>query len=93
MSYFLETAVAAQIVDLCRWISEGSKAEINMSMSLTRDLSFDSMKLMQFFAGIEDLYPGVALEDWFIENSSGGRDTIESVVQHLTRIVTPIAAE
>jgi acyl carrier protein len=68
-------------------------AHIDIKMSLTQDLGFDSMKLMEFFAGIEDLYPGIALEEWFIEHSSGGRDTIGSVVYYLARVLTPVAAE
>ncbi len=93
MANFLEADVTAQVAALCRWISEGSVTYIEMDMSLTRDLSFDSMKLMQFFAGIEDAYPGIALEDWFIENSSSGRDTIGSVVQYVAHMLIPMAAE
>lgn len=93
MSYFLEATIADHIVGLCRWISDGSLSRIDTSMSLTADLGFDSMKLMQFFAGIEDLYPGVTLEDWFIGNSSGGRDTVESVVRYIAKIAIPLAAE
>jgi hypothetical protein len=51
------------------------------------------MKLMQFFAGVEALYPGVALEDWFIEHSTDGRDTLRSAVSHLMRFLGPQAAK
>jgi acyl carrier protein len=93
MTNFIEAEITAQVAALCKWISEGSVTQVEMEMSLTRDLAFDSMKIMQFFAGIEDFYPGIALEDWFIENSSGGRDTIGSVVGYVARVLTPMAAE
>jgi acyl carrier protein len=93
MTIFLDTNVTQQVTDLCRWIGDGGMAHIDIKMSLTQDLGFDSMKLMEFFAGIEDLYPGIALEEWFIEHSSGGRDTIGSVVYYLARVLTPVAAE
>jgi hypothetical protein len=48
---------------------------------------------MQFFAGVEELYPGVALEDWFIEHSTDGQDTIRSAVSHLTRFLAPPATK
>jgi acyl carrier protein len=93
MTYSSEANIARQIADLCVWISEGHSAPIDMDMSLTRDLGFDSMKLMQFFAGIEELYAGIALEDWFIAHSSNGRDTIGSVVRHVAGAVHLAAAE
>jgi acyl carrier protein len=93
MANFLGADITAQVAALCKWISEGSITHVEMDMSLTRDLGFDSMKLMQFFAGIEDSYPGIALEDWFIENSSSGRDTIGSVVHYVARVLIPMAAE
>ncbi|WP_243368731.1 hypothetical protein [Microvirga solisilvae] len=93
MTFISEANIARQIGDLCMWISEGSINHIEMGMSLTRDLGFDSMKLMQFFAGIEELYNGIGLEDWFIEHSSGGRDTIGSVVRYLTQARILVAAE
>jgi acyl carrier protein len=93
MSMFLQTDITSQIMELCQWICEGGVGKIEAGMSLTRDLGFDSMKLMQFFAGIEDFYPGIALEEWFIQHSSGGRDTIDSVIFHLARALTPMAAE
>lgn len=93
MTFHSEANVARQIADLCKWISDGSITHIEMSMSLTRDLAFDSMKLMQFFAGTEELYSGIALEDWFIEQSAGGRDTIGSVVQYIADALTLIAAK
>lgn len=93
MTFISEANIARQIADLCRWISEGRVTHVEMDLSLTRDLAFDSMKLMQFFAGIEELYDGIALEDWFIEHSSGGRDTIGSVVRYLSQATTLVAAE
>lgn len=93
MTFISEANIARQIADLCRWISEGRIAPIEMRMSLTRDLGFDSLKLMQFFAGIEELHGGISLEDWFIEHSSGGHDTIGSVVRHLAQATFPVAAE
>ena len=92
MTSILEANIARQIAHLCTWISEGSITHIGMDMSLTRDLGFDSMKLMQFFAGIEELYNGIALEDWFIEHSSSGRDTIGSAVRYLTQTNALMAA-
>ncbi len=83
MTYQLEAEISRQVVDLCKWISEGSVPRIELSMSLTRDLRFDSIQLMQFFSGIEELYGSLALEDWFIEYSSGARDTIGSVVSYI----------
>jgi len=82
-----EANIARQVADLCTWITEGSVPRIELSMSLTRDLRFDSMKIMQFFAGMEELYGGIALEDWFIEHSEGGRDTIGSVVGYIAGVI------
>jgi hypothetical protein len=93
MTFFLEEAISSQVIALCKSLMENSATPIGMGMSLTQDLGFDSIKLMQFFAGIEDTHPGVALEDWFLEHSYGGRDTIGSVVLHLARILAPVAAE
>lgn len=93
MTFYPEANVARQITDLCQWIIEGSMPHIEMGMSLTRDLAFDSMKLMQFFAGVEELYSEIALEDWFIEHSTDGRDTIGSVVQYIANSATLAAAE
>lgn len=90
MTHLSDAKIACQIVDLCRWISEGSIPRIEMGMSLTHDLHFDSLKLMQFFSGIEDLYAGLALEDWFIEHASGGRDTIGNVVRYIAHAL-PLA--
>ncbi|WP_154661040.1 hypothetical protein [Microvirga lotononidis] len=64
-----------------------------MDMSLTHTLGFDSLKLMQFFAGVEELYPAAALEDWFIENSADGRDTLRSAVSYLVRFLPSHAAK
>lgn len=93
MTNFIEAEITAQVAALCKWITEGSVTQVDAQMSLTQDLGFDSMKIMQFFAGIEDFYPGIALEDWFIENSSRGRDTVGSVVHYVGRVLTPMAAE
>ncbi|HZH09690.1 MAG TPA: hypothetical protein VEZ24_04920 [Microvirga sp.] len=93
MTPISEANIARQVADLCTWISEGSITRVEMRMSLTRDLRFDSMKLMQFFAGIEELYMGIALEDWFIEHSSGGCDTIGSAVRYLTKATALVAAQ
>jgi len=93
MTSILEANVARQVADLCKWIGGGNISHIEMNMSLTRDLGFDSMKLMQFFSGIEDLYSGIALEHWFIEHSSGGRDTIGSVVRYVADALPRAAAE
>lgn len=78
-----EANIARQIVDLCRWINEGCPSRVDLTMSLTRDLRFDSMKIMQFFAGTEELYGGIALEDWFIEHSESGRDTLDNAVRYI----------
>jgi hypothetical protein len=87
--FLSETDVAEPIVALCRSLSENSKTSITMDMSLTRSLGFDSMKLMQFFAGVEALHPGIALEEWFIEHSTDGRDTLRSAVSYLMRFLAP----
>ncbi|SCY80545.1 acyl carrier protein [Microvirga guangxiensis] len=93
MKSIFEANIARQVADLCKWISEDSITQIDANMSLTRDLGFDSMKLMQFFAGIEELYAGIALEEWFIAHSSGGRDTIGSVVRFVAGALPRAAAE
>ncbi|HEU6441666.1 MAG TPA: acyl carrier protein [Microvirga sp.] len=93
MTYQLEAEISRQIVDLCKWIGDGSVPRIEMSMSLTRDLRFDSLQLMQFFSGIEELYGSLALEDWFIEYSSGARDTIGSVVSYIAHALPLARAE
>ena len=93
MCLLSETEVAEPIVALCRSLGENGKTSITLDMSLTRSLDFDSMKLMQFFAGIEDLYAGIALEDWFIAHSSGGRDTVGSVVRFVADALPRAAAE
>jgi len=53
--------------------------------SLTADLGFDSMQLMQFFAGIENYYPKVRLEEWFLEQSQEGQDTIASLHDFISK--------
>ncbi|MGO4570895.1 acyl carrier protein [Microvirga sp. 2TAF3] len=82
-----------QITDLCRTILEKDSLKIDPGMSLTRDLGFDSMQLMEFFAGIETYYPEVALEEWFLDHSTGGRDTVGSVADYLSQTPMQIAAE
>ncbi len=80
---------AEYVIALCQSINGNNPTDIAMEVSLTRTLAFDSLKLMQFFAGIEQLYPGIALEDWFIENSADGRDTLGSAVAYLSRFLAP----
>jgi hypothetical protein len=93
LSLLLEADVTEHIISLCRSLSDDSRRAIMLDMSLTHSLAFDSMKLMQFFAGVEALYPGVALEDWFIEHSTDGRDTLRSAVSHLMRFLGPQAVK
>ena len=88
-----EGDVAERIVALCQSLDNNGKTPIGLDTSLTYALGFDSLKLMQFFAGVENLYPGVALEDWFIEHSTDGRDTIRSAVSHLVRFISPPATK
>ena len=88
-----EGDVAKRIVALCQSLNNNSKTPIGLDTSLTYALGFDSLRLMQFFAGVEELYPGVALEDWFIEHSTDGQDTIRSAVFHLTRFLAPPATK
>jgi hypothetical protein len=71
VSFLSEANVAENVLALCRSLNENSETAIALDTSLTHSLIFDSMKLVQFFAGVEALYPGVALEDWFIEHSPG----------------------
>jgi len=91
--FLSETDVAEPIVALCRALGENDNACITLDMSLTRSLGFDSMKLMQFFAGVEELHPGIALEEWFIEHSADGRDTLRSAVSYLMRFQAPQGAK
>jgi acyl carrier protein len=65
-------------------ILDRANVEINQAQSLTADLGFDSMQLMQFFAGIEDHYPQVRLEEWFLDQSQEGQDTIGSLYQFIS---------
>ena len=48
---------------LCQSLDNNGEKPLSLDTSLTYALGFDSLKLMQFFAGVEELYPGVALED------------------------------
>lgn len=88
-----ETDVADSISALCRALNENSRSAVGLDMSLTHSLGFDSLKLMQFFAGVEELYPDAALEDWFIEHSADGRDTLRSAVSYLVRFLPSQAAK
>ena len=92
MSLLLEADVAKRVIALCQSLNESSRSTIAMDMSLTHALGFDSLKLMQFFAGVEQLYPGVALEDWFIEHCTDGRDTLRNAITYLTRFINLNAA-
>ncbi|MGF9757296.1 hypothetical protein AAII07_19020 [Microvirga sp. 0TCS3.31] len=89
MTFPLKADVAQHVIALCQSIDRDKTAPIDIDVSLTRTLAFDSLKLMQFFAGIEQLYPGIALEDWFVEHSTDGRDTVESAVAYMTRFLAP----
>jgi acyl carrier protein len=89
VTFPLRADVAKHIVSLCQSIDGNKTPDIAMDVSLTRTLAFDSLKLMQFFAGIEQLYPGIALEDWFVENSADGQDTLASAAAYLTRFLAP----
>lgn len=93
MCFLSETDVAEPIVALCRSLGGKGNVSITLDMSLTRSLGFDSMKLMEFFAGVEELHPGIALEDWFIEHSADGRDTLRSAVSYLMRFLAPQGAK
>jgi acyl carrier protein len=81
--------VAQHIVSLCQSIDGNKTSHIAMDVSLTRTLAFDSLKLVQFFIGIEQLFPGIALEDWFVEHSADGRDTLDSAAAYMTRFLAP----
>ncbi len=91
MTFLLETDVATRVIALCESLNE-KQAIVSLDMSLTQALGFDSLRLMQFFAGIEQFYPGIALEDWFIETSTDGRDTLRSAVTYLTHFLEPRSA-
>lgn len=71
-------ALTAQILDR-------QEIDLKSEQSLTVDLGFDSMQLMQFFAGIENYYPKVRLEEWFLEQSLEGQDTIGSLQQFIAK--------
>ncbi|WP_152568882.1 hypothetical protein [Microvirga sp. BSC39] len=81
--------VAQHVIALCQTIHGNKTPPIAMDVSLTRTLAFDSLKLVQFFAGVEQLYPGIALEDWFVEHSADGRDTLDSAAAYMTRFLAP----
>ena len=93
MNLLSETHVADSIAALCRSLSEDDRSAVALDMSLTHCLGFDSLKLMQFFSGVEELFPDAALEDWFIEHSADGRDTLRSAVSYLMRFIAPRAAK
>jgi acyl carrier protein len=88
VTFPLKADVAQHVIALCQPIDGDKTAPIDIDVSL-RTLAFDSLKLMQFFAGIEQLYPGIALEDWFVEHSTDGRDTVDSAVAYMTRFLAP----
>jgi acyl carrier protein len=85
----LKADVVQHVIALCQSIDGNRTTPIAIDVSLTRTLAFDSLKLVQFFAGIEQLYPGIALEDWFVEHSTDGQDTVGSAVAYITRFLTP----
>jgi acyl carrier protein len=89
VTFLSEADVAKRVIALCQAIDETNKASIAIDASLTHTLGFDSLKLLQFFAGMEQLYPGIALEDWFIEHSADGRDTLGNAVSYLSRFLKP----
>lgn len=89
MTFLIKADVAQRVTALCQSIDGNKTAPIAIDVSLTRTLAFDSLKLMQFFAGVEQIYPGIALEDWFIEHSTDGRDTLGSAVAYMTRFLSP----
>lgn len=88
---FSQTEIAKQVLDLCRWTCARHKADIEPSMSLTQDLGFDTVKLVNFFADVEELYPGVSLERWFSEHASSGKDTLDSAVSYVLKTLSPTA--
>jgi len=85
--------VAKQVTDLCRWTCGYGKAEIDPGMSLTQDLGFDAVKLTLFLSDVEELYPGIALENWLTRQGMTGRDTINSIVQYLVEAMPPASAK
>jgi len=85
----LKADVVQHVIALCQLIDGNRTTPIAVDVSLTRTLAFDSLKLVQFFAGIEQLYPGAALEDWFVEHSTEGQDTVGSAVAYMTRFLAP----
>lgn len=91
MTLPLKADVAQHIIALCQSIDGNRTTPIAIDVSLTRTLAFDSLKLVQFFAGVEQLFPGIALEDWFVEHSTDGRDTLGSAVAYMARFLAPRA--
>lgn len=89
MTFPSKADVAQHVIALCRSIAGNKTADIAIDVSLTRTLAFDSLKLMEFFAGVEQIYPGIALEDWFIEHSTNGQDTLGSAVAYMARFLAP----
>jgi acyl carrier protein len=89
VSFPVKADVARNVIALCRSIDGNKTPQIAMDVSLTRTLAFDSLKLMEFFAGVEQLYPSIALEDWFVEHSGDGRDTLDSAAAYMTRFLAP----
>jgi len=91
VTFPLEADIAQRVLALCQSLHSHDTA-ITLDMSLAHGLHFDSLKLMDFFTGIEQLFPGIGLEDWFIEHSSDGRDTLRNAVAYLTRFLDGTAA-
>jgi acyl carrier protein len=65
-------------------VLDRTSISFELEHSLTIDIGFDSMQLMQFFAGIEKHYPKIALEHWFLEQSQEGQDTIASLLRFIS---------
>ncbi|WP_414470859.1 acyl carrier protein [Microvirga sp. M2] len=93
MTHQLEANVAREIVDLCKTVGGSSVTHVDMDMSLTHDLHFDSGQLMQFFSRVEQLYAGLALDRWFIEHCANGRDTVGGVVRYIADALPRAASE
>lgn len=84
--------VTNNIRSLLSQILDRPNAELKFEDSLTIDIGFDSMQLMQFFAGVENYYPKVRLEEWFLEQSLEGQDTIQSLLQFISKKNSSIEA-
>lgn len=60
-------------------VAERRMAEIKGSHSLTEDLGFDSLRLMQLFAAIDERFDGVDLTPWFARCAAAGADTVDGL--------------